>query len=194
MPFNISDSELILLWQNGNEKAFEALYKRHVVNFTALAMSKTGNRETAEEIIQDAFLSVFLKKKTADQITNFPAYLNTMVRNRVLDHYRRDLLLKKYEVHTAKEYSDLDNSTLQLIELKELEHQLANEVEKLPSKCKKVYQLSRNQHLPNKEIAGLLSISENTVEQHMRKALRILRASILQNNHVMLIILYALFR
>lgn len=183
MSVKFSDLELILQWQGGDEKAFEILYKRYAVELIGIALSKTGSREVAEEIIQEVFLGIFLRRKSADQIRNLGAFLHTMVKNKVLDHYRRNLLFRKYECHSLQTQNSEDHTTLQLIEVRELEQQLALEVEKLPIKCRKVFELSRMEHLPNKEIAALLNISENTVEQHMRRALRILRSGLSQSYH-----------
>jgi len=175
MPVELSDAELILLWQNGEDHAFEVLYKRHAVRLLATALNKTQSREISEEIIQETFLTLFTRKKTANQIANLSAFLYTTVKHKIIDHYRREKLLKKYEEHSFYVFNETDNSTLQAIETRELEQQLAFQVEKLPFKCRNVFTLSRSRHLSNKEIAAELAISENTVEQHMRKALRLLR-------------------
>lgn len=66
-----------------------------------------------------------------------------------------------------------------------LELLLQEEIQKLPPQCKHVYRLRREAELSNKEIARQLNISENTVEQHMRRALRLLRNA-LQAAHRML--------
>ena len=61
------------------------------------------------------------------------------------------------------------------MQTKELESLLTKEISKLPPQCQIVFRMRRDHDLSNKEIAGLLNISVNTVEQHMRKAIRILR-------------------
>lgn len=175
MPVVLSDSELILLWQNGEDYAFEQLYKRYAVRLLATAMSKTNNRGLSEEIVQETFMMLFSRKKTSNLILNLPAFLHTSVKHKVIDYYRREKLVKKHEENSFFSRTETDNSTLQGIEYRELEQQLAFQVEKLPLRCKSVFVLSRSQYLSNKEIARHLDISENTVEQHMRKALRLLR-------------------
>jgi RNA polymerase sigma-70 factor (ECF subfamily) len=61
------------------------------------------------------------------------------------------------------------------IDTKELELLLQQEIQKLPPQCQHVFRLRREDELSNKEIALELNISENTVEQHMRKAMRLLK-------------------
>lgn len=190
MCANLSDFELIALWQNGEDHAFEILYKRYVVQLLALALNKTSSREIAEEVIQDAFLSLFLKKQSADGINNLSAFLYTTVKHKIIDHYRREKSLMQFREHHEYVFTDTDNSTLQTIELRELEAHLAVQVDGLPKKCRNVFVLSRNHHMTNKQIAMQLEISENTVEQHMRKAIRLLRASAAQNGHLITILVY----
>jgi len=64
---------------------------------------------------------------------------------------------------------------------------VAKEVDNLPEKCKLVFKLSREYYLTNKEIADKLAISESTVEKHINKAIRQLRAA---TNHLFHFILF----
>ena len=186
----LSDSELIVMWKGGDDRAFEMLYRRYAVQLLALALNKTSDREIAEEIIQDAFLSLFLKKQTADSIKNLSAFLYTTVKNKVIDHYRRKKSVKQFQDENQYLLTDTDNSTVQTIEFRELKAHIAVRVDGLPKKCKNVFVLSRDHHMTNKQIAMQLEISENTVEQHMRKAIRLLRASVVQNSDMISILIF----
>src|SRR5690606_30622305 len=74
------------------------------------------------------------------------------------------------------------------LEYKELISQITSIVETLPDKCKEVYKLSREEQLSHKEIADRLSISTKTVENHLTKALRVLRTSLGQFFALVLIV------
>ena len=73
-----------------------------------------------------------------------------------------------------------DNTTEERLRLEELQHELMNETEKLPAKCKMVFRLSREQGYTQKQIATRMGISEKTVESHLAKALRTLRVGLSQ--------------
>ncbi len=186
----LSDLELILLWQRGENKAFEVIYKRYATRLLGIAMQKTGDRELSEEIIQDVFMCMYKQKNTVSQLSSVMAYLYVLLKNRILDAYRHQLVQRKYEDHLAYTATEVDYSTISTIETRDLEKQLYIEIEKLPPQCRTVFKLSRQQYLPNKEIAALLKISENTVEQHMRKALRLLRGSLLDYEKSLAILLF----
>ncbi len=70
------------------------------------------------------------------------------------------------------------NNLNEEFESKDLEKQIQEKILILPPQCRKVFLLSREEQLPYKEIAKKLNISVNTVDQHIQKALRILKHSV----------------
>ncbi len=141
-------------------------------------MQKTNNPDKSKELVQNAFIILFKNKETAHQIKSVAPYLYTVLKNRILDQFRHDLIHKKFQEHAIYTHQyKTANNVLDYIENKELETKLDIEIKNLPSQCRNVFKMRRELELSNKEIASNLQISENTVEQHMRKALRILRTA-----------------
>lgn len=175
------DKELIYRWQTGDESAFEKLYHNYATELLTIAVQKTNDREIATELVQGVFITFFNQKDSAHQITSLLAYLYTILKNRILDHHRHNLIRKKHISYAVHYHTPAaENDVTAYIETKELENIVSAEINKLPSQCKHVFSLRRMQHLSNKEVAHLLNISENTVEQHMRKALKLLKIAFLQ--------------
>jgi len=185
----LSDLELILLWQDGHEYAFDLIHRRYSVKLLSIAMHKTGDEDAAKEIVQDVFVVLFKNKASCDKISSLFAYLYVILKNRILDWHRHNVVHNKYVAYTTSTAVEADFSTQHWIETRELEKQLNAEIEKLPPQCRTVFKLSRQEHCSNKEIAAQLSISENTVEQHMRKALRILRTSLIHYKKIIIFII-----
>jgi len=154
------------------------LYKKHAVALLAIAYNKTGNRADAEELVQECFINLYNHKNAIEENTSIRAYLYVILKNRIINLYRQAELHQKYTVYINQQQPSLSVSPLAYVETRELERLLKAEIEKLPPQCQMVFKLSREQHLTDKEIADELDISVNTVEQHKRKALRILRASL----------------
>ena len=73
------------------------------------------------------------------------------------------------------------------MESNEINKEIFSVIESLPEKCKEVFKLSYLNDMKNKEIAELLNISLRTVEAHMYKALKFLRANL---SHLMPVILW----
>lgn len=184
-----TDLELIHLWQQGSEFAFEELYKRYAGQLLSIAMRKTNDREVSEEFVQDTFLTFYNYGKAAENLTSVIGYLHTILKNKILDHYRHSLVHKKYEAYVIMHFEEKDDSTEQSLMIKELESQLVLNIEKLPPQCRNVFKLSRQEYLSIKEIAKRLDISENTVKQHMRKALRLLRTSLMNYEKILFIMI-----
>jgi len=86
----------------------------------------------------------------------------------------------------------IQNNIIPEIEYKELKEKSEKIIELLPPRQKQIYKLSREKGLTYKEIANKLSISVNTVETHMERALRLIRKN-LGEVSISLLILYYLF-
>jgi len=158
--------------------AFSEIYRRHALKLMAKAVAKSTCREDAEELVQNSFLKLYQKKASIVADQPIFGYLFMVFKNETLNQYRNKLVRDKYETFVKDNSTELDQSLTEDLESKDLLAQLDLEIEKLPTKCKNVFLLSRREHLSNKEIANVLNISVNTVEQHMRKALGKLRLSV----------------
>jgi len=183
-----SDQELQRLWYEGHQWAFDLLYKRYVIKLLGIAMQKTNNRSLSEELVQDTFMAYYnLAEQKRAHVSAF-AFLYVMLKNKIIDHYRHELVKKKFESHFAYTFDNVDHSTTSLIDTRELERLIDHQIGQLPPQCQTVFTLSRKHWLSNKEIASTLQISENTVEQHMRKALKFLRLSVLRHVKILLML------
>jgi RNA polymerase sigma-70 factor (family 1) len=141
----------------------------------SIAIQKTNDREVSRELVQGVFVAFFHYRSEAHTIGSLRAYLYAMLKNRILDHYRHSNVHERYKLYIMGQQAAAQvNNVDEYVDTRELEHQLREEILKLPPQCRQVFRLRREEELSNKEIARQMNISENTVEQHMRKALRLL--------------------
>lgn len=166
---------LITSLREGDEAAFATVYKKYYGPLLNNAFKKTNDVGLAEDLVQEVFLQLYTKK---DITTSIEGYLFTSLRNKIISNWRKALSRDKYVAALAQKPQQTTNDISWDIELKEIKTALSTEIAKLPPKCRKVFILSRKYQLSNKEISERLNISVNTVEQHMRKALRLLRANL----------------
>src|ERR1700743_1372524 len=171
----LTDDELIALLKQDMLGAFKELYGRYWKKLYGEAYKRLKSKESAEEIVQEIFTNLWLKRHSQTITTTVGGYLHSTVSHRVIDRYRQELVKEKYKKAFRVVYSETDNSTEDAIMLRELTYAIETEVSQFPDKCRSVYELSRNEHKTNKEIALQLGISEKTVENHLTKALKRLR-------------------
>jgi RNA polymerase sigma-70 factor (family 1) len=180
---------LITLFQQGEVKAFDVIYERYFIQLVNLAYKKTGHLESSQELVQDIFLSLHKLLPTLKKDTVLENYLFIALKNRVLNYHRQLLNNLKKERAFLQDLPDSSKPSDLQLEAKELDALLQAGIQALPNQCRTVFLLSREDRLSNKEVAERLNISVNTVEQHMRKALRLLRSTLGSDLAVLLIMI-----
>lgn len=161
-----------------NSSSFETTYNLFWEELYDYCLYHCKNGPVAEEIVQDIFLSLWERRDSFIAQAAIKGYLYRAVKNKVFDHYRektkKDMLLNELRLHLCDEHCLTENEVM----FNDLNASLHQIIESLPCRCREVYCLSREDGLNNKEIALALSISEKTVEQHLTKALRVIREKI----------------
>ncbi len=170
------DSDLFLLVKQNDVKAFEELYNRYWPKLVNTAFKKLNSREKAEDIVQNIFINIYQRRTTIDLTISLSAYLNKALKFKVLNEYRSENIINKYQKHLFFNRgckNDLANE----LEAKELEAKIHSILNGLPEKCNQVFNLSRKGNLSNRDISLCLNITVSTVEKHISKALKALRSS-----------------
>jgi RNA polymerase sigma-70 factor (ECF subfamily) len=175
---NYSDPELISLWKNGEEIAFECLYSRYVLYLTNIAIKKTSSIDIAKDCVQEVFLSIYHRKNELQTTISLKAYLYKALQHKIYNHYQKLLARTKHEQAATLNLSIVGNYLNDELDSKDLEKLIQEVISIMPPQCRRVFLLSREENLSYKEIAKQLNISINTVDQHIRKALRILKNSV----------------
>lgn len=173
-----SDPELISLWKNGEEIAFECLYRRYVLYLTNIAIKKTSSIDIAKDCVQEVFLSIYHRKNELQTTISLKAYLYKALQHKIYNHYQKLLARTKHEQAATLNLSIVGNYLNDELDSKDLEKLIQEVISIMPPQCRRVFLLSREENLSYKDIAKQLNISINTVDQHIRKALRILKNSV----------------
>ena len=144
-----------------------------------------NNQENAREVIQDVFLQLWDNRKKLAENTVLKAYLFTLTRNRCIDLIRRERLMLQFQTDKQSQYDQLTESfhalsdpILDHIFASELQDEIDKAIISLPEQCQKVFMLSRKKGLKNREISTVLNLSPKTVESHITKALKTIRATL----------------
>ena len=166
--------------KKGEKQAFELVFREYYKPLWNLALGLLKSEELAEEYTQEVFIKLWeMRASLKDDLKLLP-YLLTTVRNKCFNHLKRIQVEQKYLNHTQKSYQDqILNYTYNDVE-DELIDKMYDVINEMPDKCKQVFQLSRFQNMSHKQIADHLDISTKTVENHITKAMKLLRESLLE--------------
>ncbi|QEC41530.1 RNA polymerase sigma-70 factor [Pseudobacter ginsenosidimutans] len=193
MSVNYSNIEQELLNRiaEGDEAAFKELYDRSWNRLYAFAISWLKSGILAEDVVQDIFLKLWIRRAELSAIKNADNYLFILCRNAVLNLMEKNAVRQKSgnEIASALESPLLPDAVLQLKELKTTINQL---VEKLPTQQRLVYKMSREEGLTHDEIAQRLGILKETVKNHMVRALNTLRKNADPGNTLALLFFWML--
>ncbi|WP_259065156.1 RNA polymerase sigma factor [Mucilaginibacter sp. X4EP1] len=180
---NHSEEEIIQKLKNDDGNAIDMLYELHWRFLFQFAYNVLKDKETCEDILQELFIRIWQNRQQLVITTSLRSYLKAAVRYEV---YRKVRFIKKFEPIVDQMIERIGGITYQEnLEYTELQNRINIIVDMLPSKCKDVYRMSRNEQLSHKEIAGKLNISTKTVRNHITHALRHLRVSV---NHYMILL------
>ena len=161
---------------------FEQLFKTYYPLVCNVVNKYVGDTSKVEDIAQEIFTELWLKRDQIQIHTSVPAYLRRMAVSRALNYLRDskkhnwDVLDPMDENISAKSSQQPD--VIQGLEEEELRNLLGAAIEKLPEKCRIIFLMSRYDELSYAEIAQDLGISIKTVENQIGKALKYLRAAL----------------
>lgn len=173
---HISDDELTALIREGGQGAFDEIYHRYwdKLYYTAYRMVKSA--AVAEEITQDTFMLLWMKRETL-QIQSLKPYLAAMLRYEVYRYLAKSRQTQEMKQSISREAAP-SVSMDQEIENRLLLEIITTLTNRLPEKCRLVFQYNKLQDRSLPDICDELNISPKTAEAHLTKALKIVRASL----------------
>ncbi|SHG15973.1 RNA polymerase sigma-70 factor, ECF subfamily [Fodinibius roseus] len=158
-----------------DRKAFNSLFRSLYPRLIHFASKYNRNKAVARDIVQDAFIALWEKRKQLDPDRSIQAYLYRIVRNKSLNHIRNHSnetvgLLEDIPLEAADE-----DRRKQQNEKEQLVNLLKIWIEKLPKRQREAFELSRFEGLDHDEIAEVMDVSSSTVNNHIVAALKKLR-------------------
>lgn len=178
-PDNYTNQELLGLLRAGEHRAFNEIYRRYWDKLFYIAAKKLEEYGEAESIVQDVFVDLWRRREELDIYETLEGYLVVAVKYRIINYLARQDRIRTYEQYLISQLNTTHSGTEEWISFEELRRWLMKMVSGLPEKCRMAYQL-REEGYTQKEIARQMQISEKTVETHISRALKTIRASISQ--------------
>jgi len=183
------DNELYLKIGEGDERAFQILFRKYYASMCNYAHQILEDKELAEEIVQDMFVKIWEKRQTLIIETSVKNYLFRSVRNHCLNQIQHEKIKKQYAgrvLELARQEIDPEQYFIEVDLIRRIEESIAS----LPPKRREIFRLSREQGMKYREIAEALNISEKTVEAQMGLALKHLRVELKDYNNDLITLLF----
>jgi RNA polymerase sigma-70 factor (ECF subfamily) len=160
----------------GDEAAFGRLFSRYRNKIYSIGLNLSRSVEIAEEIVQDVFLKIWVKRASLHEIKDFESYLFIIVRNEAYQVLQRMARQRLHLLRAGKEMETVHNETEQTVFSREYISLLQQAINRLSPQQKIVYQLVKEQGLKREEVASQLQLNPETVKTHLAQAMRNIRA------------------
>jgi RNA polymerase sigma-70 factor (ECF subfamily) len=177
----LADEDLMPLVDRKQEAAFEVFYDRHGGAAYSLAYRIVGDRTLAEEVTQEAFLSIWRSGARFDRARgSVRSWTLAVVRNRAIDALRRAAgtpALSSDDEGVLEARPAPERTEAEALR-RETARELRGELDSLPSDQSKVIELAYFGGFSHSEIASMLDMPLGTVKGRMRLGLEKIRANL----------------
>ncbi|OJJ15065.1 RNA polymerase subunit sigma-24 [marine bacterium AO1-C] len=177
----ISDSTLVSLYKNGDEKAFETLVHRHKAKVYTTILLIVKDHFIAEDLLQDTFIKAIKTIKTGkyNEEGKFLPWITRIAHNLAIDFFRKEKRYPKVLLEDGANVLNTLNFSEDSIEAAQIKKETYSKlrvlIQKLPEKQREVLIMRHYAEMSFQEIADATSVSVNTALGRMRYALINLR-------------------
>ncbi len=164
----------------GDRREYEKIFFEFYDVLFSLGKQYLGDKNDAEEIVQDAFLKLWEIRPKINNHSNIKNFLYTLVKNNCLNQLRNKQnaarsIQNYHYLEMQYNYEALAEISEGYIEFRELKDKIEQSINELPDDLQIVFKMNRFQNMRYKDIATSLNLSEKTIEARMSKALKKLR-------------------
>lgn len=166
---NRTDEELMVLYQNGSEAAFQILYDRHSAKIFGFILSRIQNKEITNEIFQEVYFKIHRSKHLYNKSLPMLPWIFTITRNAVFDYSRR-----KSKAETATPIEEIDERAA-MEDQNELGLDLRPSLLKLPAQQKLAVEMRYYDEKTFEEIAQTLNTSPMNIRKLVSRGIKRLK-------------------
>jgi RNA polymerase sigma-70 factor (family 1) len=174
------EGRLLQLLAEDSHYAFTQIFDNYKDSVYGVSFRILKSHLLAQEIVQDVFLKIWLKRTELMAIENFAGFLFVTARNLTFDRLKQ----LAYESMLKKELSGREEATSiaeNRVQYQQYVKVLSEAVNLLPPQQKQVYLLSKESGLSHAQIGEQLKISKLTVKKHLVVAMKFIREYFTKN-------------
>jgi RNA polymerase sigma-70 factor (family 1) len=173
-PVYHNEHDLITSLKQGDEGAYNYIFKHYWKTLYLQAYAKLQSREAAEEIVQELFVTLW-EKRSVLLISNLTHYLRMALRNKCIDHIRKQIVKDKYWTYYRSFLPHQTDNAQETVSYNNLMEAVETGIASMPEKTKRIFILNRLEGKSVPHVAQLIRLSEKTVEYHLTKCLKTLK-------------------
>lgn len=173
-PSGEPDEILLQLIRQGDHLAFSRLVNRHAERFYRVAYRFTGNRQEAEDVVQESLIKLWERPDMWDESKNakFTTWFYRIIVNRSLDAARRK---KTSAIDDVPEMADGDDSAEEKLAERQTQSVLEREIRQLPDRQQTAINLCFYEGLSNHEAASVMGLHLKALQSLIMRAKQTLR-------------------
>lgn len=165
---SLSDS-LVERIAAGDETAFRQIHDALYARAVGWANFMLRQHETSEEVVSDVFVKLWRRRQSLGHVKNLTSYIYMAVKHAAIDHIRRNAAAMLPDPEMRGRINSADNPENIFID-GEYNELIRQGIDRLPERCRKVFEMTVQENLKQNETARLLGISIKTVEAQVAKA------------------------
>ncbi|MBE8714341.1 RNA polymerase sigma factor [Sphingobacterium hungaricum] len=165
----ISEKEFVK-FREGDPSVFRKIFDLFHKPIFHYIYSFTKNREDSEELVQEVFTTLFLKRDSLTDSSGLYPYLFVVSKRMMISDFRKRVVKAKYRDHLAQEWSEESRITEEQIHAADLSRTLELAMNELSVKEQEVYRLNKLEGFSYHEIADRSGVSKNTIKNQLISA------------------------
>ncbi len=175
------ERELLSLLKQGNEQAFEKIYKVYSARLFGNVFKMVKSETTTQEILQDVFIKIWQNRTSIDLDKSFRSYLFRIAENKVYDFFRQATRDKKIRAQLFAGATEGYEHIEEMIYRKENALLLQKAIDSLSPQRQQVFRLCKLEGKSYDEVSRKLGISPSTISDHIVKANKAVREYLFDN-------------
>jgi RNA polymerase sigma-70 factor (family 1) len=158
-----------------SDEEFAEIYRAFWRKLYGMGYNYVRDKTIAQELVQDVFVKLWIKRKEVTQIEDVEAYLFRCLKNKIYDHFDSVACKLKLSKHALKNFSEEQHAVDETVAFNEAMSVISEELEKMPEKTRVIFRMSKFGRYTNNEIASEMQLSAKAVEYHITQAVKKLR-------------------
>lgn len=172
----MNDDLLLEELRNGNRQAFEQLFERYWKPLYMASLKRIREEADAKDLLQDLFVSIWVRREQLPEHVSWASYLHGALRHKIINYLQASRVRIEYAnavLHAYPEPAAAETDSRLLTD--DLRQVLEQATDAMPGRMKEIFLLSYSDGYTPHEIAERLSLSLQTVKNHLAESKSVIR-------------------